>query len=84
MFINIDANSLDFFFHTHTRVEEREQKRKEELIKAMSNRENNLAKKEHVPRPDLDAEIAHLWREIARLSRENNIQAEQLRNLSKK
>ena len=59
--------------------------RKEELLKAMSNRENNLAKKEHVrTRPDLDAEIAHLWREIARLSRENNIQAEQLRNLSKK
>ncbi len=65
------------------------QKRDEALIKEMYKRErvNNHTTKEHVqtqPRRDLDAEIAHLWREIARLSRENNIQAEQLRNLSKK
>ena len=55
------------------------------MVKEMSNRVKNHTTKEHVQtRPDLDAEIAHLWREIARLSRENNIQAEQLRNLSKK
>ena len=68
-------------------MEERRQKRDEALIKEMYKRKrlNNHATKEHVQtRPDLDAEIAHLWREIARLSRENNIQAEQLRNLSKK
>lgn len=72
-------------------VDNRAEIKRQKMAKEISNRVNNYATKEHArvkehvqTRPDLDAEIAHLWREIARLSRENNSQAEQLRNLSKK